>query len=248
MEQIIRRIKKLKAHAESAKELGSVSEASAFAAKVSDLLAEHHLSASDIDFAAYESEDITEEAIRSSDFGVGGERKATIWVVRLTNVIARGHGCYVYYFPGSPKIMVVGRESDRRVTMYLVETLVSKLDMISKEALKDAKQSGDFLPRYWRKSWLDGAISGIDTQLKKAAKAREVENAGNATALVRLNTGVNDSRDWANKNLDLTKSRPRTVSRDRGAFDGGKKVGSQISLAANGVDRGSSRFSLGGVR
>ena len=248
MENIIKRIKKLRDHAESAKALGSISEASAFAAKVSDLLAEHHLSSSDLDFAAYESEDITEESIAAHDLGVGGKHKATMWVVRLTGVIAKAHGCYVYYITGSPKIMVVGRDSDRAVAMYLVNTLVPQLDKMSRAALQDAKRSSDYLPRYWRKSWLDGAVAGIRTQLREAAKRREAANIGNATALVRLNTGTDDARDWANKNLSLRSSRPRMVSRDKGAFNGGKKVGSQISLAANGVNRGSSQFSLGGGR
>lgn len=248
MENIIKRIKKLRDHAESAKALGSISEASAFAAKVSDLLAEHHLSSSDLDFAAYESEDITEESIASHDLGVGGKHKATMWVVRLTGVIAKAHGCYVYYITGSPKIMVVGRNSDRAVAMYLVNTLVPQLEKMSKAALKDAKGSRDYLPRYWRKSWLDGAVAGITKQLREAAERREAANVSNATALVRLNTGVDDARDWAKKNLSLRSSRPRTVSRDKSAFNGGKKVGSQISLAANGVNRGSSQLSLGGGR
>lgn len=244
-EEVLLRIRKLRDHADSAASIGNEHEAAAFAAKVSELLAQYHLTSSDIDFAHYMDEGVEAEQIDTRDLGVGGARKRTPWVTQLANALALHHGCRSYYTTGTSRITFVGKESDRAVATYLLSRLVADLDRLSREALKEYKLGhGGWAPNYWRRSWLEGAVAGINQQLRDAKREREQSYAGNTTALVRLSTGTEAADAWLKENVRLSSAAPRYAHYHSGAWGRGNSHGSSMNIAANGVGHGRSKGAL----
>ncbi len=251
-EAVLLRIRKLRDHADSAASIGNEHEAAAFAAKVSELLAQHHLTSSDIDFAHYVDESVEAEQIDARDLGVGGARRRTPWVTQLATSLARHHGCRSYYTTGTSRITIVGKESDRAVVTYLLSRLVVDLDRLSREALDQFKAerpraTGEWrgiAPHYWRRSWLEGAVAGINEQIRAAKRAREQSYAGNTTALVRLSTGAEAVDAWVRENVRLRSSAPRYVNHHSGAWGRGNAHGSSVNIAANGMGEGRSKGAI----
>lgn len=243
-EALLLRIRKLRDHADSAALIGNEHEAAAFAAKVSELLAQHHLTASDIDFSRYEEEDVQAEKIDTRDLGVGGAKKRTPWVTQLASTLASHHGCRMYYTSGTSRITIVGKESDRAVATYLLSRLVADLDRLSRAALKRYKAEYEWAPRYWRRSWLEGAVDGIRRQLRDAKVKREQEYAGNTTALVRLATGTEAADAWIHSNVRLRSAGPRYANTHSGAYSSGRSHGASMNINANGMGRGRSSGEL----
>lgn len=243
-EALLLRIRKLRDHADSAAAIGNEHEAAAFAAKVSELLAQHRLTASDIDFSRYEQEDVQAEQVDTRDLGVGGAKKRTPWVTQLASTLASHHGCRMYYTSGTSRITIVGKESDRAVATYLLSRLVADLDRLSRAALKEYKTEYEWAPRYWRRSWLEGAVDGIRRQLRDARVKREQKYAGNTTALVRLATGTEAADAWVKNNVRLRSTAPRYANTHSGAYSSGHSHGSSMNISANGMGQGRSHGAL----
>jgi hypothetical protein len=243
-EALLLRIRKLRDHADSAAAIGNEHEAAAFAAKVSELLAQHRLTATDIDFSRYEQEDVQAEQVDTRDMGVGGARKSTPWVSQLASTLASHHGCRMYYTSGTSRITIVGKESDRAVATYLLSRLVADLDRLSRKSLKQYKAEYEYAPRYWRRSWLEGAVDGIRRQLRDARVKREQQYAGNTTALVRLATGTEAADAWINDNVRLRSATPRYANTHSGAYSSGRSHGASMNLNANGLGQSRSNGAL----
>ena len=218
-EDLITRVAKLKAHADSAKDLGNLKEAEAFATKVQALLTEHKLEMSEIEFTDYvESEPVEQEWLSGEDYGQGRKSKRTLWVQTLASGIARTNSCKIVVQTGSNSICFIGKKSDREIVTYLFTMLVPELDKISRREQRLAKRDWNEwheFPRNWRRSWLEGAADGIYNRLKDAEKKAE-QQAGLATgnALVRLTSAKQEVEQW------MAKQRYRKAGNMGGALNG----------------------------
>lgn len=246
------RIAKLHSKAESAKGLGNLAEAEAFAAKVSELLARHKLSLTDIEFAALEEDEpIQEQSVRGEDFGQDTKCRRSLWQETLAGKIARANGCRILVTQGLNRVIFVGRESDRAVAVHLFCTLVPELDRISKREHRKAKKEetlrvrNGWLPRGWRQSWLLGAVDGIASKMRESRKVVEDEARaqGKAGALVRLTgTAVGE---WVNERYKGTiSSMYGTREGSSAAYNQGHAHGRNTSLR-RGVDGGSPAGQIG---
>src|ERR1700761_2749207 len=96
MSAIHDKIAKLIAHEESARSIGSLSEAEAFAAKIQDMLITHKMSLSDIEREAEEHNDvISEEDVRAKDVGLITRNRPQNEMGTLAHVIASAYFCRV---------------------------------------------------------------------------------------------------------------------------------------------------------
>lgn len=196
-DSVIEKIRKLIAHADSARAIGSLAEAEAFGAKVSELLAKHKLEMSDVEFAAVkETDPIARQYVHPRE---GGYRKVAVrqwWRESLGSTIARAHFCRILVYEKHNGLTFVGRGADRAVAVHLFIVLGRALErLVEREWRKAQKSHREWqdalfpedraeIGRVWKTSFLDGAVAGIGDRLRKA---REDMTVGlSSTALVKL--------------------------------------------------------------
>lgn len=118
--EIVEKLAKMIRHEQSAREIGSVAEAEAFAAQVQVLLTKHGLEMSEIEFETEEVEPIGEEWAKSygSDSPVPYVPHRVEWQEELAYAIALNNNCALLV-TGSNSVCFVGRPSDRQICLSL---------------------------------------------------------------------------------------------------------------------------------
>lgn len=193
---VLRRIQKLHAMAQSAKQLGNIAEAAAFAGKVEAMLTEHKLSLSEIEMVAQEREDPIGEEDVLPDGGRHGRPKGgrQRWQQDLATVVARAHYCSILVYRGSNLIGLVGRTSDRAVASYMITSLTLLAAQQSLTELRCARNAAYASPnplaaRGYRAAWLRGFVLAITERYVAQQTEREQPQGlapKGSTALVRL--------------------------------------------------------------
>jgi len=121
-ETVIDKLQKLIAHERSARTVGNIAEAEAFAAKIQQLLTTHKLEMSEIEIQEREESEPVGEA-RASPVEAGWRRTGyrVEWQTSLASDIAKANGCQLLVLPGCNIVFFVGRDSDRNTakTMFL---------------------------------------------------------------------------------------------------------------------------------
>lgn len=123
---IIDKLRKLILHEKSARGIGNIHEAEAFASKIQELLTSHKLGMSDVDFEERDkSEPIEYESVRARDLHCRNKKHRTYWRVVLGTTIAQVNSCRLVGDHDNSVCYFVGRTSDRElakmVYIYLVE-------------------------------------------------------------------------------------------------------------------------------
>ena len=119
--EIVDKLAKMIRHEQSARQIGSIAEAEAFAAQVQHLLTKHGLEMSEIDFAEESSQPIDQEWAFSHHDGsnVPHERRRIEWQENLAESIARVNNCALLITQVNNSVCFVGRPSDRSVCISL---------------------------------------------------------------------------------------------------------------------------------
>jgi hypothetical protein len=201
MSKVIDRLQKLINHERSARTMGSVAEAEAFAAKIQALLTENKLSMSEVEFATRENEEpIDWEAVDPSEVGFHGKRQRVGWQILMANGIASVNTCETVLGRGN-KLFFVGRTSDRDVCkvlfLYLLETakkLAEKDALANMNEQRDAfiEEKGYYDARCflawmqdYRKAWYQGFTHTIVQRLE-TENERVTKEVNNEMAMIHL--------------------------------------------------------------
>jgi len=179
LDQIKEKLKKLISKEESARQLGNLEEAEAFASKVQELLLRYAIDMDELK-SKNQKTDIDRERVDLSD--LIGSHEAT-WVHELYNVGAMYNFCKIIY-PARmtmPHVTLIGEEMHREFTHYFVHQLVSKLRELARRSFKEYKGS-DKRNTYIR-SFLRGAVVGIQQKLKEQ-RDEAMRNQPQVNALV----------------------------------------------------------------
>lgn len=190
-EKLLDKLAKLKAMADSAKAIGSEAEAQAFAEKLQQMLLDHDLKMTDIEFSDRDrDEPIEERMIDYSKFPDVKVRGARVqWMETLAAVIAKAHFCQIMVLPNSSRLGLIGRASHIAVAEFMIVTLQRAAESIAdKEYVRyfyECRDRGDVTQaRGFRAAFLMGFI----TRLKiRYGTTRELAASTGSTALVRLN-------------------------------------------------------------
>lgn len=118
--EIVEKLAKMIRHEQSARQIGSIAEAEAFASQVQTLLTKHGLEMSEIEFETEEVEPIGEEWAKShdSDSPVPYVSHRVEWQEELAFAIALNNSCALLV-TGSNSVCFVGRSSDRQICLSL---------------------------------------------------------------------------------------------------------------------------------
>lgn len=125
--KIIDKIQKLLRHAESARQIGNIAEAEAFAAHVQTLLIQHKLDIATVERTMLDLEDpIEHRFVEGDEFGQRSKKRREGWTEGLACVIAENHFCRMAVTPNSNAITFFGRRSDIEITIFMF-TYLSRL-------------------------------------------------------------------------------------------------------------------------
>lgn len=253
--KILERIRKLHRHAESAKQLGNMAEAAAFAGKVMELMAEHKLEMSMLSALEQDQQDAMGKSYINPDTRAKRPKKFLIaWKRRLAHLVANNHGCYMV-LSDSNFIWLIGRESDRQVAEFMITYLILfGLRQAAKECIAARKiayaspdpESARGFEAAWHDAYVD-AISQRYREMREAAK----QGTKTGTAMVLLSTARKEAEEHARKTMSL-----RNVGPARGPSNvwneagraGGAAAGRSVDLSGldNGRNLGRGRKALPG--
>ena len=151
---MIEKLRKLIAHERSARSIGNMQEAEAFASRVQDLLTAHKLSMSEVDFQEREEgEPIDWERVDGRDIEGSSMKTRTYWRVTIANAIAGVNSCMIVNASGSrgTSFFFVGRTSDRQLAKILYVYLVELGEELCLKAAKENKpEQRDVFTARWR--------------------------------------------------------------------------------------------------
>jgi len=189
-EKVIDKLRKLKAHADSAEKIGSREEAEAFAARFQQLLLKHKLEISDIEMEEEEAaEPVAEHWVDYRKYASKAEPIPTgrrvIWMEHLAGIVARAHFCRILVVKNSTRIVLVGRKSDVEVAEFMLVTLVrTAVRLVRKEYTVARRENPHADMKGFNVSFLEAFIARLNERFNEG---RRTAAASTSTALVRIN-------------------------------------------------------------
>lgn len=223
------KIQKLIAHEQSAREIGSLNEANAFAEKIVGLCEEYGIEVARLSqvggqkVSIVHREDLT---YRQMGFTY---KHPPMYVHSLFNVVALGNNCRAIRYPGSDRITLVGHDKDRAVTKELFKQLL-------RTALR-------YATGHHKGSFVNAFCITVNQRLESARIARDRQYSGESTALVRV---YRDDVDKAFREMfpNISRTTPK-VNWDRDSYRAGVRAGNKVSLNTNQMGQGVGRKQLG---
>lgn len=177
--EIVEKIRKLIAHEQSARSIGNLAEAEAFAAKIQALMLDYKLSVDDVELQADPLGDEQAAAARPA-------RSAQTWSYRIAAAVARAFFCRAISHRGSNAVTFAGRSMDRAMAADMWRFLTNvATSFFTKDLPALKKLRRNMSPHKLRDRYLQGFAIAIASRL---ARDREVvvENLGEP-GLIRLN-------------------------------------------------------------
>lgn len=196
MQQIIDKIQKLHAMEYSAREIGSIKEAEAFATKVQQLLRRHKLDITEIQ-NINRTDDVpnilTETFSWSAVEGLTDQQRKTWWHGTLASTVAEYLTCYVYYSnrtPHNSDLCIVGPRDNLVVFRYMLVNItafmLSDLETNYRKAYYTHKKDGNTRAmKGWRASYIAAFIDTISNRLQ-CERARMDQRDVNTRAMVQI--------------------------------------------------------------
>lgn len=235
MAQILRRIAKLQAKAESCKAIGSMAEAEAFAAAVAKTLAAYKLDMTAVDAAKIDVDEPVGKSEGVDAFGTT-KGKRTAWVQHLAHVVAEAHTCKISVMTGASTIWFWGREKDRTLASYVFVTLAQ---YAKRQGLKD------YMAARYRGEYVGGFMAAFHTAFVRRIReryqelARQQQQADNRYALIVKRDDAAVTRYMMGKVGGNASGLRGHRGNNASGAQAGHRAASSASLSANGIGSGS---------
>lgn len=231
IDEVMRKLRKLKALYEGAQKINSEGEAQNAAHLIQKLLTEYNLSMEQVDMKEPEADPILKEDVSGFTYkSIGGD-----WEMYLTSVLCRHNFCRCLQYGTIHKLVIVGKRENIETVKWLRDMLSERYVNFSKAKYKEYIASGEYYKpmskdRYQR-GYLKGCAAGLDAKLteeEKKDKEKDVEFGAKVTALVVRNDAAIEefiANEWGK----LGKSR-RSGTRVSGAFYEGYEEGKKTEI------------------
>lgn len=224
LDAVLRRIQHLRALANGASTDG---ERDAALNAIAQIIEKHRLSEAELEIrtgSPAESPVRDERFIYDNRFGA--------WEQRLAIGIAQHHGCRILKeahktVPGTTTLRLFGRPSDIGICHGLIGWLRMDLKRRAYQKFKGKQLPGA------ERSWLDGAVDGILSQLMKAREAERSQTATMSTALVKLDSRSDEAFAFMKEIVKGLAPKSRKIKRSRvdiDAYESGLEHGENVHL------------------
>jgi hypothetical protein len=248
---IVDKLSKLLAHEESARALGSIEEAEAFAGKIQSLLTRHKLTMNDVAYAKQEKDDpIAGNYVKASSVGLDDKKSRSDWLENIAQVTAQICYCRMIVIRYSNAVVFVGRTSDTRNAKKLYAMLATTARKLSGKAMDEEKKSEEYQylqknlgigaaaehSRTFRTSWFLGYVHAIITRADtiKAQVLASLPAGEQEHGLVLQKKDELAIDDYMNKMSGLGSvhsKQPKDFNLS--AFAQGQQAGSQVPLGVH---------------
>lgn len=243
-EKIMDRLRKLIRHEESARGIGSLAEAEAFATKIQELLIEHKLEMSTVvvgdDHDAERSEPVEEQMYDPAALDVPySGRQRVAWMEKLASAVAQGHFCKIIVQPGSFRFWFVGRSTDRLIAGNVFGALVRGAIAACDAEYKKAKRDPWTDSTGFQRSFYLGFAQAIATRLRVT---RAAADGTQSTALVLARADGAVTKYMESKKFGSARSGGSGKHHNSSAYASGKAHGSRASINAGITGGGQGRL------
>lgn len=262
-ESVVSKLQKLIAHERSARDIGNIAEAEAFAAKIQTMLTSHKLEMSEVEIQEREAkEPIDDTAFWPTEAGWRRTACRVAWQERLATAIATANGCELLVTPRSNWLAFVGRGSDRETAkalfLYFLEMAKSLADRAAHEN-RDSERTKCFSVRgrFWRNyisAWMrdyresyamgfTGAVAiRIIRRHREMIETERCERGESSTGLVLIKRDAMAVQSFI---AELTKDHKPWTEKEKNnyrkganhlngdAFQHGKDHGERVALTSN---------------
>lgn len=184
---IIQRIKKLKAHAESAEKLGSLEEAQAFASKMKELLDEYNISMIEVDTASEADNDILKDFVYTESISYK-HHISSRWRLDLINVLTRHNYCRYTYNDHLKTFRIYGGFQNVDVVIWMYHYLSIGLIRLAREAWKEVDPDLGYTKHNFIIQYLVGACVGLGQKFE----TERASASANVLAVIKYNAAALD--------------------------------------------------------
>lgn len=257
-DQIIEKLRKLIAHEQSARTIGNLAEAEAFASKIQDLLTAHKLDMSEVDFQAREDgEPIDWERVDADELDCQGNKTKVYWRVVLARAIAKVNSCQIVNNTSSRgrSFFFVGRTSDRQLAKILYVYLVELGEEICAKAAKEDREIqtlkfnvrnniSDYAVPTWaqaafrqwmknyRESWKVGFGEAVAKRLvDRYEETLKAQAAVSANAIVHIKRDALAVEDFLKGKTQKGRGRLTVNNSNADGYARGQKTGNAVNLS-----------------
>ena len=184
LKDVMRKLSNLKKLYEGAKKINSQEEAEAAARAIQRLLTQYNLTMDEID-SVEKNNSVTHEEVSGLTYkSIGGR-----WEHNLTYVICKWNFCRCYTYGSYKNVIIVGESQNIEIVKWLVDMLKERFVKFSKERYKEYIKSHDGWEKpmskdKFQRSYLLGAVRGLDNKLQEEHDKEEKELAARINALV----------------------------------------------------------------
>lgn len=215
--EVLIKIRKLIEHERSAREIGSLLEADAFAAKISELCDRHRIAISEVPEAERRS-DIQESDWEPSEAGEKQLNRRSVWQVRMASAIAHGHYCALMLFPRLNDVRFAGSGADVEVA----KAMMTILCRAAREACSKARRQNS---RIAPNQFLYGFAVAISNRYHQQRAEQEAQHSGATRALVRSTKALVLERYGT-----IPEAKPMKQPRYGDSMQDGYKAGMQANI------------------
>ena len=203
---ILEKLSKLIEFQKGAEKIGSLEEAANAAEKVQALLIKHNLEMADLStFAPKDKQEIGKMQYRD----IFAQKNEGKWIYSLYNVLAAHNFCKLVlssFFDIKLRktnqfVVLVGKKDNVETVRFLGDQLENRIRMLEKKAWGSKPLFVNEKRNTFRRGYFQGAVWGIDKQLK-LAKEKAMANNTNVYALVKTSDNqLNDAMQKLFTNL-----------------------------------------------
>lgn len=235
MESVIDKLQKMLNHERSARSIGNIHEAEAFAAKIAQLLFTHKLSMSEVEIANEErDEPVAQEVVEGLLSPWAGTLAMGVCAASFCKAVKSVKG-YIF----------IGRPTDRSTAISMFRYLAVMGNSISESELKAYKRTDEYLyessfkpqiARTWRVSFLKGYANAVYHRLQSELKVLTAQAQSTGTSLVYVDKSKAAIAAYVAATYGrLGKGRSSSSSVHGGAYSAGKLAGGRVSLKSQGA-------------
>jgi len=247
MSAILGTLAKLIAHEKSARSIGSVEEAEAFAAKIQELMFKHKLEMTDVEYAEQEkSEPVLAEFMTEEEL-TGASRRSVqsqTWVGILMEAVTRANFCRAIGTRGKGNSYTVfGRESDRIAAKSTFSYLYGACLEAAPEATRAYEYSEQFradhardgyyssratLKRRFTQGFKAGFASGIAARLR--SQVVSLKASAGEQGLIRIDQLAQQVDAKVKDTFPRTQKSSSSMPKGRSGYNAGKAYGGSIGI------------------
>jgi hypothetical protein len=201
--QIAEKIRKLIEHERSARSIGNLAEAEAFAVKIQELLMRHKLEMSDVEMHA---DPLGHEGAHSAR----PVKRAEDWSGMLAKAAASACMCDVVTITGTSALLFFGRGNDRAIAIGIWRFLSTLAVQLVKDDMPAMSKRSRMHPLKLRARFLLGFATAI---MMRLAREKEVTvQASGEQGLIRVES---EKKELATYKANAIRVTTRTVTRPR---------------------------------